>query len=193
MKYRNDFVTNSSSSSFVCEICGRNESGYDMPLSDAQMYECENEHVFCVEEALDVDSKEIIKYILENGYNKASYNADGEDYSKEDLEEMEMEDLLEIATEENGYYGVPECMCPICNFLVYSRKDMKNYLGKEYGISLDEAFTWVKTKNKRRKKLYDQEYINYVCEKEKLNPTDIVEKWKENFKTYHDFKKYIQK
>ena len=45
MKYRNDFVTNSSSSSFVCEICGRNESGYDMPLSDAQMYECENEHV----------------------------------------------------------------------------------------------------------------------------------------------------
>lgn len=30
MKYRKSFVTNSSSSSFICEVCGEVESGYDM-------------------------------------------------------------------------------------------------------------------------------------------------------------------
>lgn len=40
MKFRKDFVTNSSSSSFVCEICGRAESGFDIGLSEAGMMEC---------------------------------------------------------------------------------------------------------------------------------------------------------
>jgi hypothetical protein len=47
MKYRSSFVTNSSSSSFVCDVCGATESGWDMGLSDAGMYECENGHTFC--------------------------------------------------------------------------------------------------------------------------------------------------
>lgn len=37
MKFRSTFVTNSSSSSYVCEICGRTESGYDLGLSDCEM------------------------------------------------------------------------------------------------------------------------------------------------------------
>lgn len=47
MKYRSDFVTNSSSSSFICVICGNVESGYDAGLSDVGMVECVNGHVFC--------------------------------------------------------------------------------------------------------------------------------------------------
>ena len=42
MKIRNGFVSNSSSSSFICEVCGQDASGYDMSLSDAEMYECIN-------------------------------------------------------------------------------------------------------------------------------------------------------
>ena len=39
MKIRSGFVSNSSSSSFVCCICGRSEGGYDMSLEDAGMVE----------------------------------------------------------------------------------------------------------------------------------------------------------
>lgn len=44
MKFRKDFVTNSSSSSFVCDICGNVESGWDMSLQEAEMVECVNGH-----------------------------------------------------------------------------------------------------------------------------------------------------
>jgi len=46
MKIRQGFVSNSSSSSFICEISGRVESGMDLCLSDIEMTECENGHLF---------------------------------------------------------------------------------------------------------------------------------------------------
>ena len=47
MKIRSGFVSNSSSSSFICEVCGENASGWDMCLVDANMVECVNGHIFC--------------------------------------------------------------------------------------------------------------------------------------------------
>jgi len=49
MKYRTAFVSNSSSSSFTCKVCGNNVSGFDMCLRDAEMVECVNGHLFCTD------------------------------------------------------------------------------------------------------------------------------------------------
>lgn len=46
MKSRNGFVSNSSSSSFMCLSCGEIESGMDLCLSDAGMMECVHGHIF---------------------------------------------------------------------------------------------------------------------------------------------------
>ena len=192
MKYRKCHVTNSSSSSFVCDICGRVESGWDMGLSEAGMYECVNGHTFCWDESLKVSKEDLIKIILEEGWNKKTYyNSDDKVITEEELNYMEIEDLIYVIP--NGYYGVPECFCPICNFIEYSESDLSKYLLKEYGISRDEVFAEIKKYNKRRKKLYENEYITYVCKKFDLNPTEIVASWKDKFGTYAKFKEYLRK
>lgn len=47
MKIRSGFVSNSSTSSFICEICGRTEAGMDLCISEADMSRCERQHLFC--------------------------------------------------------------------------------------------------------------------------------------------------
>lgn len=196
VKIRSDFVTNSSSSSYVCEICGRSESGWDLGLSECEMMECVNGHVFCCDEALKKPTKkEMIKIILENEYNKEAYDSsimDCRDYTEEEIMAMDEDILFSKFITDGGYYGVPECMCPICQFIEYSEYDLSAYLLKEYGVSRDEVFAEVKQFNKRRKKLYENEYITYVCKKFNLNPAEIVASWKEKFGTYSEFKRWLR-
>jgi len=47
MKVRLGFVSNSSSSSFICAVCGNILSGMDASLEDFEMFECQNGHTVC--------------------------------------------------------------------------------------------------------------------------------------------------
>ena len=118
MKFRRDFVTNSSSSSFVCELCGRTESGWDMVLRDAEMVECVNGHTICVNEMLTPPRELMIQLIreeMESSWSNIEYLTDEELNEKTD---EELEDLM--LEREDGYYCVPEECCPICQFIEYS-------------------------------------------------------------------------
>ena len=55
MKIRTGFVSNSSSSSFICQLCGRQESGWDASYEEFGYVECPNGHVICDEEAYEFD------------------------------------------------------------------------------------------------------------------------------------------
>lgn len=176
----------------MCEICGRTESGWDFTCADVDMVECVNGHIFCQSEMLPLPSKEeLIKMIVDNEMNIGYYDP-SEDCSVEELHDMDKDELFSRFCSDNGYYNVPECVCPICQFVEYSEHDMSRYLEKEYHVSREEVFENVKQFNKRRKKLYDSEYITEVCRRFNLNLTEIVASLKDRFGTYAAFRKYLR-
>lgn len=189
MKFRKDFVTNSSSSSYVCEICGESHSGFDASIEDFCMCRCVNGHVICQEHMLEVSREEQINEILKNDYwNRET----GEyfSYTKEELDNMNDDELLDLFLGE--YYEVPESCCPICQFEEYSSYNMACYLLTQYKIPKDEVFAEIKKNNRRRRKLYDYEYIAYVVEKLGLNLGEIQSSWRANYKTYGEFMESLE-
>ena len=197
MKYRKDFVTNSSSSSYVCEICGRTESGWDLVLSEIEMQECVNGHTICTDEALELpDKAEMVRMVMELDRN-CRYKRVGDEYIRVDLtkEELDAKDEDELWFDfltEGGFYEVPECVCPICQFIEYSDYDMSAYLEREYKVPREEVFAEVKKNNRRRKKLYNSEYIAEVCSRFDLKPHEVVTGWRERFSSYTEFAEFLR-
>lgn len=164
MKVRIGFVSNSSSSSFVCEICGRTESGFDASYQDFAFVRCPNEHLICSEEA---------------------YESEQVDCDEDECDGCERDYCPDDA-------DIPEDACPICLFEVSSKPDIKKYLFKKYGVPEDEVFAEVKKKNGRRKKLYDSEYVNYVYEKEGVTERALLDSLKQTFGSYGKFLEYLR-
>jgi len=109
-------VSNSSSSSFTCDISGRTESGWDMGLGDAEM----------------VESKW--------GTYSESYLLKDFDEIEEEMEEKE-----EGSSEDLRYY-IPDEYCPLFNLTKILKSDMVNYLVKETGKTIEQIKQEIKDK-----------------------------------------------
>ena len=108
MKFRSSFITNSSSSSYTCELCKETYSGWDLSLTEAEMLECVNGHNICEHH---FDETFIEKYL------------DGE--------------FGEIDNEEDARYQLPEKFCPICNFTRLLGDDIVKYLIKYKNLDIE--------------------------------------------------------
>lgn len=196
MKIRAGFVSNSSSSSFTCDVCGEEVSGWDMCLSEAEMYECENQHTFCENHTiLPNDDKELLINILNvriEGEDK-KYPADEERQLLKDINEGKKDIDYEDELDNYEYrYSLPNQYCPICSFKVISDSNLVEYLIKTTGISKISAFEYIKRENKRRKKLHDNEYIEYVTKQLNKNEKAIRKEVLGKFKNYEEFYKFLQ-
>jgi len=150
MKVRLGFVSNSSSSSFVCDLCGETFGGRDLSPSDVYHCDCENGHTIC---------------------------RDG---------------IVGELLEEDDYYEIPASNCPFCLFLNFTDYDVKRYLEAKYKVDQKVVFEEVKQLNKRRKKLYDPEYNDYVYRN--FNTSSVVEEdaIKSQFKTFDEFQNWVK-
>lgn len=116
MKIRNGFVSNSSSSSFICDVCGYESGGYgDASLADVDMCVCENDHLFCSQHAVNTD-----RFVFIKNTNRRSYDS---------FEEALMDDR----------HNIPEIYCPICSLKKITDDDMLKYLLKKYHTNKEEV------------------------------------------------------
>ena len=161
MKIRTGFVTNSSSSSYVCEICGNVEAGYDLGLSDAEMFECENSHEICNHHL--PESKEyythVLNYIInncniDNAKMKAITLIGLIDEMSIDSFKEELKKIIILSSKERygdddedeydnrflgfDYYSLPEPLCPVCNLYTVTSETIIKYLYKSYNTNEKE-------------------------------------------------------
>lgn len=175
MKKRNGFVTNSSSSCFICQITGREESGMGMSRYDAEMEQCVNGHLFdndyliSVEEPSEQDMlnvlienskeqlKKYLKWSTEQPDNK-QYKAWVEDERKH-IEELENADSIDDFEDEYDDLisdsGVPDYQCPICQFMYGVPEDLFAYMLKEYRIDKQDLLSGIKDRFGTYRKFLD--------------------------------------
>lgn len=199
-KYRLGFVSNSSSSSFVCDVCGFEASGWDMCLSECEMFECENGHTLCNEHMIKPTKEWLKDYIYKI---KQEYKISDEDFNNWvkdediDLDNLSEDNIKDFDYEYGGgealVYNVPECLCPLCNFEELDMDDAMAYLLKTTPYTETEVFEYVKSINKRRKKLRPVEYVEYVCSKLGKNTTILLSEIDERFEgSYKKFLEFIR-
>lgn len=157
MKIRRGFVSNSSSSSFTCDVCGEVAMGMDLGMEEADMWECQKGHCFCDEhKELPIDAKVMKEFMLSYSYI--------EDDEKAKIKAMDDEEVEEYFEENEDYeyeirHELPGRLCPLCSFI---------------DIDYDEA-------------------TEYLMKKNNLTKDTLLAKIREEFQSYDDFRKFIDK
>jgi hypothetical protein len=208
MKLRQGFVSNSSSSSFICDVCGKVVSGFDLSFSDVDMISFSCEHTICnchiklpsdrqclimTLEELIVDMKNDIEKSDEK--NKPRLQKDLDEYCQE-LEKVMADTNRELDYTELLYkcefeYMAPQSLCPICSFKIIQEESLVDYLLKTTDVTKAQVFAEIKKTNKRRKKLYNSEYIDYCCNQGCKSRQTIEEEIIRRFDDYEQFYSFL--
>ena len=168
MKLRTGFVSNSSSSSFVCDITGATESGYDASARDCGFAQCSNGHTFVEGLLLPITDFTMEKYVKlfveENNSSKWRDILDVDDVTKLLVEKNggpveDYETFVELINahydEEYDDYEVSPFRCPICMMHEVSTEMLMAYLMKTAGKDRKELTETIRKKYKGDNKAFE--------------------------------------
>ena len=117
MKIRQGFVSNSSSSSFICAICKETETSMNGDVGEVDMCQCECGHIMCIKHIQKLSAEEFLQEIKTN-------NVFGDEIKEllscdnmEEIKQRNLEKLLEDTMfdyELECFYDLNSNRCPVC-------------------------------------------------------------------------------
>jgi hypothetical protein len=147
MKIRNGFISNSSSSSFTCQICHETWSGWDGEYGDTRQMGCENGHSFCngcVNEHLNVEK--LRDQILEqlDPEDQAEFGKDLE--TLQEFIDDNWGDIEGFLLEHDMDWELPAHFCPVCRFEILTDYDALRWLLWQHEITKEEILEEIKAR-----------------------------------------------
>jgi hypothetical protein len=143
MKIRQGFVSNSSSSSFVCSICDESYEGWDGQY-DVKHYSCFNGHEICGHCSSSIDQR--ISAMAAN-IEETTELLNLSDAEANEL--MGAEDKEEWIRDFAFSYGEIDCsICPICSLQHIPEYLEAQYLREKYGLERKEIHDEIRAKYK---------------------------------------------
>ena len=114
----------------------------DLEIEDTYMFECENGHTICINEALfpifnSYFKKEKIKYLLHEFHNDSKlYPLDIK--RLQEAVNSKKQDEIELALRECSLSYYPASYCPICQFTEINKQDALDFFLRYHNTTLDE-------------------------------------------------------
>ena len=189
MKIRKSFVTNSSSSCYVCRFCGASEGGWDIDIKEAGMYMCENGHVLCREHYRKIPEKEIYnyyrKYLIDKIYK--CYIADNDLIN--DTKEIERRifttiNLFKMLKEMKKLY----CGAQDSDDCVKKYNNLKDFVEDNFEFSYNVPSIFCPVCN--FEKILDYEGFQYLLKITGHTEKTLLEKIKKEFNSHDEFIKF---
>jgi hypothetical protein len=116
MKTREGFVSNSSTTTFVCDICSNSEGGMDCSAAEVGFARCINEHEFCEAHLIGAAQKtppeDMLAFIktLDSRFYQKTIDQAQQHYDNKRFDHLE--DMYRDYREGR----VDSSRCPVCNF-----------------------------------------------------------------------------
>ena len=157
MKIRNSFVSNSSTSSYICDVCGEEKAGRDLCLSEAEMFQCTMGHTVCEScwpgnpfyHLRHASREEQIKFLQEDApswYNKDNY---------EEMDQRDLEACLDDALSDVRH-EMPSSFCPCCKLEIITEDDEILYLRARCNMSKEEVHKEIRAQFDDRKDMMEK-------------------------------------
>lgn len=153
MKTRLGFVSNSSSSSFVCSICKETFEGYNGDYGDIHHMGCENGHGFCsdcIESSLTI---EVLQDLITNNLDPEELSTDP-DKLREHIDD-DFGGIMDFLREFSLEWDLPSSICPICRFEKLTDYDGLRYLMYKTNMNREEILKEIKEQLGTYKKFSD--------------------------------------
>lgn len=203
MKFRKGFVTNSSSTSYICDISGeKSDVVWDSVSAQECGYAvCSLEHIFLEEFTIEVSDEEILEWLkpfrenMRNWYEAEDYEDVVEEFTRiGTVSEEEREDFINWCRRNIGGFedSLLPIECPICQMQEFSTYDLQRYLEKKTNVTDEEVLEYVKSKNKRRRRTYTIDHVDYALMKLKMSMKEVKDEIREKFKNYKEFNEYLR-